>query len=54
MYSIRFVGGGMDGKTAQDQNPPLMVKYIAPGSGTQDEYLRSSEDPDGTLVYRKR
>ena len=53
MYSIRFVGGGMDGRTGRDENPPLTVTYTAPG-GMADVYLRSSQDEDGTLVYRKR
>jgi len=54
MYSIRFVGGGMDGRTGRDENPPLTVTYTAPGMSA-DVYVQSSNtDPDGTLVYRKR
>jgi hypothetical protein len=52
MFSIRFVGGGMDGKKGRDVAAPLTVTYTH--AGQQDVYVRSSQDPDGTLVYRKR
>lgn len=44
----------MDGKRGSDENPPLKVTYTSPGGGMPDVYLRSSEDSDGTLVYRKK
>lgn len=44
----------MDGKRGRDESPPLKVTFISPGNGgVPDVYVRSSQDPDGTLVYRK-
>lgn len=51
-HKIRFAGGPLDGKRGADQTPPASVKWI--DADGMAEYVHSSTDDDGTLVYRKK